>query len=329
MHSHCRRGTVLCPTTEYPLASRRGTGSRSHSRGRLLPRYGFSAVITLLRRIPREYAAPALVLSAVAPYLIFGALSGTLLTASFLVLAALAAVLAYWWLVFPRNAVSDLGFLLVVAAVYLSRAFGPVFALPLAADSLGRMAWLHTAILSALLIGRVEDPGLGFWPKAKEWRTGPAHLRGVSPRGPDPRPHPKVHHLGPQAGNRLESPANVPRHALGSGLFRGVLLPGPPANLVHPLAARQDRRPGSGIAALRLRPPLLPSIPQLALRRHRRRGRPLLRPRIPANRKRPSPPWSPTPSSTLSGASASTEIWERAGTPGGVGFSRRAASAAP
>lgn len=133
---------------------------------------GFSSIVSRLRRLPRPMAAFLLVASAVAPYLVFSLGSHLYRSAALLTLIGLAGVVACWWLVFPRNALTDLLFLVWVAAGVLARPFPLIYGHRLAADSLGQMMWLHTSILAALLVGRVDDPRLGFWPSAKEWRTG-------------------------------------------------------------------------------------------------------------------------------------------------------------
>ncbi|MCX6625096.1 MAG: CPBP family intramembrane metalloprotease [Acidobacteria bacterium] len=133
---------------------------------------GFPAVVDRLRRLSRETAAVLLVAAAAAPYLVFSLGAHTYQTSSLLVLLALAGAAAYWWLVFPRGVIADLLFLAFVAAVSLAKPFTLIYAMPVAADSLGRLMWISTAMLAALLVGRVEDPRAGFWPSAWEWRIG-------------------------------------------------------------------------------------------------------------------------------------------------------------
>ncbi len=133
---------------------------------------GFSPIVNRLRKLSRPVAALLLVIAAVTPYLVFSVGAHLYQTASLLVLLALSGAVAYWWLVFPRCALADLLFLVWIAAGVLAKPFPLIYGNRLAADSLGQMMWLHTSIFAALLIGRVEDPHLGFWPSAKEWRTG-------------------------------------------------------------------------------------------------------------------------------------------------------------
>jgi membrane protease YdiL (CAAX protease family) len=133
---------------------------------------GFPAMVAWLKKLSRQTAAMLLIAAAAAPYLIFSLGAHNYQTASLLVLLALTGVVAWWWLLFPRGLIADLAFLAFVAAVYLAQPFALIYALPLAANSLGRLMWMHTAILAALLVGRVEDPRAGFWPSPKEWRTG-------------------------------------------------------------------------------------------------------------------------------------------------------------
>lgn len=133
---------------------------------------GFPPMVNRLRKLSRPTAAFLLVVTAVVPYLVFSIGAHLYQTASLLVLIALAGAVSYWWLVFPRNAIADLLFLAWIAAGVLAKPFPLIYGHRLAADSLGQMMWLHTSIFAALLVGRVEDPRLGFWPTAREWRIG-------------------------------------------------------------------------------------------------------------------------------------------------------------
>lgn len=133
---------------------------------------GFPSIVSRLRKLSRPAAAFLLVASAVAPYLVFSLGAHLYRTPALLVLAALSGVVSFWWVALPRNAVTSLLFLVWVAAGALARPFPLIYAGRLAADSLGQMMWLHTSIFAALLVGRVDDPRLGFWPSAKEWRIG-------------------------------------------------------------------------------------------------------------------------------------------------------------
>lgn len=128
------------------------------------------------RRIrPARTRAALLWMSALLPYCIFSVSGGTFLTNGFELLALLTAVLAFWFVLLPRRAAYDIGFLVIAAAVVISRVFPRIYRSPhdhLRVDILGHLMWIRLGI-AALLILREWDPGaFGFWPKLREWRLG-------------------------------------------------------------------------------------------------------------------------------------------------------------
>ncbi len=128
---------------------------------------------------PPRLQALLLWLSALAPYLLFSGLAGTLAARPFEILAVLTAILAYWYVLLPRRWAYDFGFLAVVAAPVILRVFGRVYLAPdrslqnlRIGDALGHLMWIRLAIVS-LLVLRGWDPGaFSFWPNAREWKTG-------------------------------------------------------------------------------------------------------------------------------------------------------------
>jgi membrane protease YdiL (CAAX protease family) len=124
---------------------------------------------------PARLQALFLWLSALAPYLVFSLSSGTFERNSFYLLAALTAVLAFWYALFPRRVAYDFGFLVVAAAPLVSHVFARIYRSPgehVDADILGHLMWIRLGI-APLLVLRQWDPGaFGFWPRAREWRIG-------------------------------------------------------------------------------------------------------------------------------------------------------------
>src|SRR5579883_1673357 len=123
----------------------------------------------------RRTQAFLLWLSALIPYLIFASLTRTINRPAFLLIAVLSALLAYWFVLFPRRAAYDFGFLVIAAAPIVLHVFQRIYIAPeprVRVDLLGHLAWIHTGI-GALLILREWEPGaFGFWPRAREWRDG-------------------------------------------------------------------------------------------------------------------------------------------------------------
>jgi membrane protease YdiL (CAAX protease family) len=123
----------------------------------------------------RRVQALVLWLSAIVPYLVFAWPAGTISRPAFTVVALLSALLAYWFVLFPRRPVYDFGFLVIAAAPIALRVFKRLYISPdphLRVDILGHLAWIHTGI-AALLILREWNPGaFGLWPRLREWRIG-------------------------------------------------------------------------------------------------------------------------------------------------------------
>ncbi len=124
---------------------------------------------------PRTQAA-LLWLTAILPYVIFALASGTFSRNAFQVIAALAAVLSFWYVLLPRRTAYDVGFLALAAAPMILRVFPRLYLSPdphlRLGDVLGHLMWIRLGI-AALLIFREWNPGsFGLWPRLREWRIG-------------------------------------------------------------------------------------------------------------------------------------------------------------
>lgn len=125
-----------------------------------------------------------LTVSAVVPYLIYALLAGVFSWSSLGLLAALAAVIAFWYVVLPRRSWADLLFLAFVAAVTLSNVFRQVIPTlnPRApGEILGRLMWIRMGISTMLWMRRVAGTGFGFIPSAREWKIGVLYYAGFLP----------------------------------------------------------------------------------------------------------------------------------------------------
>lgn len=114
--------------------------------------------------------------SALLPYCIFSLSAGTFLGKGFEILALLTGVFAFWYVVMPRRAAYDIGFLVIAAAPIICRVFPRIYRSPdnhiRGMDILGHLMWIRLGI-TALLVLREWDPGaFGFWPRRREWRLG-------------------------------------------------------------------------------------------------------------------------------------------------------------
>ncbi len=123
----------------------------------------------------RRSQAALLWISSLLPYLVFAFAAGTFTRNAFYVLAALTAILSFWYAVLPRRFAYDAGFLIIAAAPILLRVFLRIYASPdphVRVDVLGHLMWIRAGVL-ALLVLREWRPGpFSLWPRASEWRSG-------------------------------------------------------------------------------------------------------------------------------------------------------------
>lgn len=147
---------------------------------------GFAGVRTTLARIrPSALRALFVTGAALVPYPLAAVRLGGFRWEEFGLLAALAAVLSFWYVAAKPGALADCLFLGFVAGVYLSRVFSQIYPSPaphLQLETLGRLMWIHTGILAVLCI-RGWEAGFGFVPTAREWRIGAEQFMLFLPAG--------------------------------------------------------------------------------------------------------------------------------------------------
>ena len=118
--------------------------------------------------------ALGMVSSAVAPYLVYSLISGTLRGPALLWLVGIAAILTFWYLRLPHKWWTDAGFVLLFGAVAFSKLFPIVYFSPgkVHPSILGDLMWTRTAILAAIWFRGMEGINLSLWPSRLEWRIG-------------------------------------------------------------------------------------------------------------------------------------------------------------
>jgi len=137
-----------------------------------------------LEKLPPAGVAMALVVAAAAPYVLASLVLGNFSWHSLGVIAALAVVSAFWYVVFPHQTAVDILFLIFIAAVWLARAIPPLYASPFAAlplGLLGQLMWFRTGIFAILSVRRMKNVGFGFWPATREWKIGALYFVGLAP----------------------------------------------------------------------------------------------------------------------------------------------------
>ena len=135
---------------------------------------GFEPVRERLREsLTRWQLALGMALSAVAPYLISSIPAGQFRWLAFAELAAIIAVVSFWYLVLGASRVADVLFLAIVAAIVLVRPFKDIYTFPVkGVEILGHLMLIRTGALAALELRRVEGTRFGFIPNQKEWIAG-------------------------------------------------------------------------------------------------------------------------------------------------------------
>jgi len=139
----------------------------------LLP--GFPAAARLFeQRLPLF-----LIVSFVAPYVVYAANTGQFRWWALAQLAALAAALSLWYVVLPPAPPVDAAFLVLVAAVVLRKYLIPIYTSPIAGlhiESLGHLALIRLCAMVMLFERRVAGIGFGFLPSRQDWRIGIRHF---------------------------------------------------------------------------------------------------------------------------------------------------------
>jgi uncharacterized protein len=135
---------------------------------------------------PPHVLAVWMTVSAIIPYCLYALSTGTFRVISLLELAGLAALASFWFLIAGKSIAADLGFLALMAAVYVAKLFPHIFidiTPRLPASVLGTAMWIRTGLLAILSIRKMEGIGFGFWPSRREWNIGFVHFLLFLPAG--------------------------------------------------------------------------------------------------------------------------------------------------
>jgi membrane protease YdiL (CAAX protease family) len=139
-----------------------------------------------LERYPRPAVASGLTLAGIAPYAAASIPLGSFDWTTLVMLAGLAAAVAFWYVVLPHNPLVDLGLLALMAVVMIARVFPIFYIRPhprLALEILGTVMWIRTGLFAMLSVRRVKGVGFGFWPSLREWRIGAVYFLVFVPLG--------------------------------------------------------------------------------------------------------------------------------------------------
>ena len=142
----------------------------------LLPAFLAEAAFYVLMAFPRLYPRVGLLaLTGVIPYCLYSVPLGVFRWSALAQVAALALVLSFWYALLPKKPVTDIAFLLLMAAVMLSPVFPTLYGSPLPRlklEVLGALMWRRLGMTAVLAVRGVEGVGFGFIPRRNEWWIG-------------------------------------------------------------------------------------------------------------------------------------------------------------
>ena len=125
---------------------------------------------------PERLARPwFLAATCVLPYLVYSIPTGEFRVAGFALVAAIALIMSYWFVLLPRKGVTDLLFLAAPVAVYLSKVFNSIYLSPVAkipVPYLGHVMLIRASVAAIISIRGNAGVEFRFWPTAREWRAG-------------------------------------------------------------------------------------------------------------------------------------------------------------
>jgi membrane protease YdiL (CAAX protease family) len=139
----------------------------------LLP--AFDGPRAWLARQPKVRRASLLAASALLPWLIYSIGTGEARLASLWLLLLVAVAVSFWYVALPPAPASDVFFLAILVAIYLSRIFDRIYLSPipkLQLSVLGHLMLIRMGALAALAIRGNVKAEYRFLPMKKEWLTG-------------------------------------------------------------------------------------------------------------------------------------------------------------
>lgn len=123
----------------------------------------------------RKQLACMLAASGTASWLVYAPVSGQADIARFLVLLLIAGTVSFWYAALRPAAIADALFLVLLAAIYLSKVFDWIYVSPIPKQSisvLGKLMLIRTAAIAILLLRGNVKVDFRFLPNRREWITG-------------------------------------------------------------------------------------------------------------------------------------------------------------
>jgi membrane protease YdiL (CAAX protease family) len=135
----------------------------------------FAALRARLGKQPKSHAASLLAASAALPWLVYAPATGEAQAGNFILLLAVALIVAFWYVALPPAPASDALFLALVAGIYLSKIFDRIYLSPipkLPISVLGHLMLIRTAALAVLVLRGNVNAEYRFLPNRKETFAG-------------------------------------------------------------------------------------------------------------------------------------------------------------
>lgn len=148
----------------------------------LLP--AFEAPCAWLRRQGKTRAGFLLAASAITPWLVYSLATGEARLTAFAILLAVGLAVSFWFIALPAKPARDALFLVVIAAIYLSRIFDRIYSSPIPKVSisiLGHLMLIRAAALAILLFRGNVLAEYRFIPNRQEWREGVRYFAMMLP----------------------------------------------------------------------------------------------------------------------------------------------------
>ena len=135
---------------------------------------GMDRLRARIEKWPPAVTALALTAAAVLPYVEAELALGSFSARSFWIIAGLAAVVSFWYVLLPQRPATDMLLLAVVGLVWLSRILPPQYASPpkLQLAALAQLMWFRTGVFAMVVLRKSYDVGFGLWPDRRHWRVG-------------------------------------------------------------------------------------------------------------------------------------------------------------
>jgi len=136
---------------------------------------GFEPARNWLRdRFSHARLAVILAVGSALPYLIYSIPTGEFSWTAFIVLSAIIAAVSFWYVGFAPSIVADSLFLVLLAALVLTRSFDHIYTSSAVKgmSTLGHLMLIHTGALAALVLRGGDGLTYGFLPSQKELIIG-------------------------------------------------------------------------------------------------------------------------------------------------------------